>query len=1178
MILQKFLFIGLGGSGGKTLRFLKRDIRQWMESNGQGNRVPEGWKFLHIDTPTTPDGNEINDIVPQLAEDEYLGLINVGIDMHAVQSNLDSKNNLHSEMRSWRIPPSRVLVPLDEGAGQFRAIGRTVAMWTSGRMKQIIAEALDELSEAEVQSQLKTISNDVNGDDTGESKTHVIIVSSLAGGTGAGLIQDVCDIIRAMGNTEYSNQIFGILYAAEAFDALVSDQTKGVQPNTLAAVSELLNGHWHNGDKDANANNETNPVIHDEVLKGAGLPSQILRSGPNFPFLVGRKGTGGIDYESPIKLFEMVGRSLLSWVTSPTVQDKFIAYTITNWETAAEGRDMDDAENDQLVNRGSKDEHGLPAFSGLGFGRLSVGTDYFEEYATQRIVRSAHAQAKDFHDTSDLAKEYKESLGTNDANEVAKKLAKDNLDKFLSLAKLDEVGPEANDIIDDLKPDDNSRLRSELDKTVKKLAQLDKPGIKQSSNDWRLAISKAMTLAKQDYRKAYRDGMNTKSGVWVGLSQERVISAVEWFLSRIGIEATSRLCALAGEILETKTVNDLEAEAQTAYGYSEGNGNAACEFGLKEIVGQDGNLPSEAEILQTAYKKCCNNEAFYGEYLRKTRAKELCGEISEKLLKPLAKSLHDAQMKAGTDWNNASKGDKPIASFIPWNDEEPPGAVMPPAGEFTLIEPKEYPDIFMDLMRKQTSQSEDDAVQRSAQRAVLCTDWLREKEDTNSKEIRELLTIDVKSSWSPSADWLDELPTNLRVVIQTDKDSLLRRARYWLREQGTPMGEFMATSIRSYLGDGDIHAAEKLTDMERESRRSRFMAQFIATYESSAPLVNIDPSCLIQVHKNSAQNGLALERVFSEIPLDSHPVGAEMMEYLESKEQKTNDHNSATLNIDSNINHIDITAFLAAPVSPMVIDSIWKPIAETYETTKAAGGMSSFWLRRRARPFEKFIPAPQQTIMAMIRGWVTARFLGILSESQIGAEGTQISIGMPGKLEPSKFPFPLLTKPWKKLDELPVVLESLGLAYMEVNTRDNLKPLSPYIRLRDLGSQVEKPTLFDYETLSEPLRSWIETGKFPSEGLTTPTLAKYDADTAEARLSALKSEIRNWQNSYDNNLKKFEADLEVNPAEMSAENKLFPGLIRMIQLALDQMTEAATHHSLDGEWVDGGSDEGDDVG
>ena len=180
---------------------------------------------------------------------------------------------------------------------------------------------------------------------------------------------------------------------------------------------------------------------------------------------------------------------------------------------AAEGRDMDDADQDQLVNRGSKDEHGLPAFSGLGFGRLSIGTEYFEEYATQRIVRSAHAQAKDFHDTSDIAKEHKANLGTNDANEVAKKLAIDNLDKFLSLAKLDEIGPQANDIIDDLTPVDNKRFRSDLDKTVKKLSQLDKPGMKQSSMNGEQQSLKRVSR-KQDYEN-YRKGMDEKSTVWL---------------------------------------------------------------------------------------------------------------------------------------------------------------------------------------------------------------------------------------------------------------------------------------------------------------------------------------------------------------------------------------------------------------------------------------------------------------------------------------------------------------------------------------------------------------------------------------------------------------------------------------------------------------------------------------
>jgi hypothetical protein len=154
-VFHKYLFVGLGGSGGKTLRFLKRDIERWLERNGQSNQIPAGWKFLHIDTPTNPDGNELNHLVPQIGKEEYLGLIDFGIDMHAVQSNLDSKPNLHDELMSWRIAPANLGVPLSLGAGQFRAIGRTVAVWTADRINQAIKSALSDLESANVDSELK---------------------------------------------------------------------------------------------------------------------------------------------------------------------------------------------------------------------------------------------------------------------------------------------------------------------------------------------------------------------------------------------------------------------------------------------------------------------------------------------------------------------------------------------------------------------------------------------------------------------------------------------------------------------------------------------------------------------------------------------------------------------------------------------------------------------------------------------------------------------------------------------------------------------------------------------------------------------------------------------------------------------------------------------------------------
>ena len=1154
-MFHKYLFVGLGGSGGKTLRFLKRDIERWLERNGQSNQIPAGWKFLHIDTPTNPDGNELNHLVPQIGKEEYLGLIDFGIDMHAVQSNLDSKPNLHDELMSWRIAPANLGVPLSLGAGQFRAIGRTVAVWTADRINQAIKSALSDLESANVDSELKELYNNVTGESAqGTARTHIIIVSSLAGGTGAGLMQDVCDIIRAM-DKSYSNEIFAVLYAAEAFDSLGGDGTSGVQPNTLAAFSELMNGHWYNGDEDASEMHPVNPPISDSVLQAAGLPVRILRSGPNYPFLVGRKGAGGIDYATPTKLFEMIGRSLLSWLTSPTVADEFLQYTITNWDNAAAGRDMQDS-TDLLVNQGIKTEHGLPAISGLGFGRLSVGTEYFEEYSIQRIVRSAHSQAKDYNDTSSEAKDIKERLGTNDPNEVAVEIARQNIQLFLQKAKLDELGPESNDIIDQLIPANLRELNAELNKTVRNLSKVDEQGKEQPAADWCSAIINGVTVAKQPYRAGYQEGLNERSAQWVQDIEQNIVETIEWFISRIGLAAAGKLCSLVAEKLTTEINPDLVNEASQNFDWSEGSsGNAACDYGLQNLRGQQGKMSSDSELLQSSVGDTVRNSQYYGEYLRKIRAAELCNELASKVLAPIASSLNNACDTALSDWNEATSEETPIAMFIPWNDETPPDSVRPPAGEFTLIEPDSYPELFIDLLRNQTNEVQEDDIQISTQRATLCSDWIREQEDITSPEIRELLTISISSSWKPLADWVGEPPKNIKVEVQTDKESLIRRARYWLRKPGTPTGVFLSTSLRSYLGDDELLAAEQIPDAEKARRLSKFMGLFNAALDSSAPLINIDNACLSNVHNVSGQGGLNLDRVFSEIPLDSHPAGEAIKAELASR-----GISGSKFNIDGEIDHIDITTAIGAPVSPLVVDSIWQPIAQSYQKAGLGSGMGSFWLRRRSRTFQRFVPAPQQTIIAMIRGWVAARFLGILSESQIKPDSGQLSIGMEGNKADALFPHPLLTEVWDRMDELPAVLESLGLAYMHVNTLNNLEPLAPYIRLRDLGRAEGQPDLYSYNKLSKDLRIWVDTGQYPSEAITKPGLTlEGEVDGPEQRLTSLLKLLDGWERGYDDSYARYRERLAAAPAALTAPPH-FPGLIKLIDLALDQMLAAARNH------------------
>ena len=45
---RRMLFIGLGGSGGKTLRFMKSGLNEWLERHGWDEGVPSGFQFVHI--------------------------------------------------------------------------------------------------------------------------------------------------------------------------------------------------------------------------------------------------------------------------------------------------------------------------------------------------------------------------------------------------------------------------------------------------------------------------------------------------------------------------------------------------------------------------------------------------------------------------------------------------------------------------------------------------------------------------------------------------------------------------------------------------------------------------------------------------------------------------------------------------------------------------------------------------------------------------------------------------------------------------------------------------------------------------------------------------------------------------------------------------------------------------
>ena len=86
-MLRPFLLIGVGGSGGKTLRVVRHELERRLRDVGWEGDFPSGWQFLHVDVPSVADGDD-PDLPPQLSHAEYAGLVTAGVNYRNIDAAL----------------------------------------------------------------------------------------------------------------------------------------------------------------------------------------------------------------------------------------------------------------------------------------------------------------------------------------------------------------------------------------------------------------------------------------------------------------------------------------------------------------------------------------------------------------------------------------------------------------------------------------------------------------------------------------------------------------------------------------------------------------------------------------------------------------------------------------------------------------------------------------------------------------------------------------------------------------------------------------------------------------------------------------------------------------------------------------------------------------------------------
>ncbi len=213
---RPILYIGLGGFGCKVIRSIKTQIAEMIPIE----RVREGFAFLGLDTHP----HNVKDV---LTENEYVSL-STGIVPHKVAEDPEYEDYLgwyKTLAGSWYSPNVR-------GANMVRAVGRLAFLYppTISSFYSKLESSVDQIVSLREKFNIKI-------------GPKIYIISSLAGGTGSGVLLDVIIITKKFLELKYQGEhVLQVILATP--EALLRETPNVIHQdllgNTYAALKEIF--------------------------------------------------------------------------------------------------------------------------------------------------------------------------------------------------------------------------------------------------------------------------------------------------------------------------------------------------------------------------------------------------------------------------------------------------------------------------------------------------------------------------------------------------------------------------------------------------------------------------------------------------------------------------------------------------------------------------------------------------------------------------------------------------------------------------------------------------------------------------------------------------------------------------------------------------------------------------
>lgn len=1037
--MRQFLVVGCGGSGAETLAYMMDQLRSELAEVGIDS-LPGAWQFVSIDVPTAPDSvakGLIRDVRAQGGRYVACAPLTDSYEIldSSVVDTLRRTGGL-GEIATWsHRDPQSESTAIQAGAGQYRGLGRMITLNSVTAISKALREAWITMKKPESEAELTEVASRVPGSGgfKKDSSPVVLVVASMAGGSGASMALDVCRLISDIDGAE-ANQIGLFAVAPNIFDGLEPTARLGVRANGLAMFGEIVaaqSGAAHEHDV--------------TLLKAAGLDIGVSAPLPfarMFP--VGRfVGTGKLFGDgSKGEIYRALARGLSAMMVSDRATQQFVSYDLGN-KAGLEVRSTE-------LGWGFPNWNDFP-WGSYGFASLSMGRDRYVEYAAQRIAREAvdhlvngHVSRSSTASSVEQLKSKMDSQWPTELRHLGMPAPIDNQypsqEQWLTQTALGEQ------MIEGI-------VSSIIDDDIAKLLPREEP--RQKAQDWLAVLegSSSSPAVREAVEKSARDAAYLWAFEWQRALESSLLDRIESGIGRFGLPFATDLAVRYKDFVEQSVLPALASMSQWQ------TGSAAD---LPEASRQKLRGLGKAKLSGTGEE----HRAILQDYRYPVRnlvlaraagyAVEVLSDFVGGVLNPLVSSLSDKlallEKEQRRDPSSVDVGMARIATphYVAWPDR---GADVPKrfevaGNEVLMTSVSEYPVLFEGHLPRAADPGDtalrfEDSIPKAVDQVVR-GQWVTTGGDRAPGGL-----IETRSVWRAARMNIDPstaapvTPSTGSFDIHVRPIELVERARKFVSRPGESFRDFADVSLSSFVTE---HGG---SEVEMEDRKNKLESMFVRALEASLPLSSVNNTIVSRLYGK----GLVYRYKFSEIPFER---SADVQELLRSKltgnqsiDQVAVENFDEAMSDSEKVRRIDI--FGSYPnYSPLAYTMVLNDANEDWSQAQGRA-KEAYWSLRRARTLPASLPMSKAERRAMVAGWFVGLITGrIFLPQPPYSDPVHIYAGEEGQW--LAFPNPLLTPPAKfysPSDWLPAILESFLLALAQAQG-SHLKSVAPYTELRSL--------------------------------------------------------------------------------------------------------------------------------